>query len=178
MPALPPTGPEIDRLKRALLDAFSLDGLRRLLRIQLDVDLEHLVPTLGQNGDQIAYNLVRAYAAKPGGLALLLRAALAENPDNPALQGVAADFAGRAFDVLPLPKELTAHGDTISATIGENVRNVLVGKNANQVIIEGDVTITNGDFIGRDKITNDFDQRQTAAALRQRARAAAKLSGS
>ena len=99
------------------------------------------------------YNLVRAYAAQPGGLALLLRAALAENPDNPALQGVAADFAGRAFDVLPLPEELTAHGDTISATIGENVRNVLVGKDANQAIIEGDVTITNGDFVGRDKIT-------------------------
>ena len=63
MPALPPTGPEIDQLKRALLDAFTLDDLRQLLRIQLDVDLEHLVPTLGQNGDQIAHSLVRAYAA-------------------------------------------------------------------------------------------------------------------
>ena len=60
MTASPPTGHEIDRLKRALLDAFTLDDLRSLLRTQLDVDLEHLVPTLGQNGDQIAYNLVRA----------------------------------------------------------------------------------------------------------------------
>ena len=151
MPALPPTGPEIDQLKRALLDTFSLDGLRQLLRIQLDVNLEHLVPTMGQNGDQIAFYLVRAYAAQPGGLALLLRAALAENPGDPALQGAAKDFTGKEFAILPLPQVLTDHGDTTSATIGDHVRNVLVGKNANQVIIEGNVTVTNGDFVGRER---------------------------
>ncbi len=105
MTAFPPTGHEISQIMQALFDAFTLDGLRQMLRTQLDVNLENLVPTLGQNGDQIAHNLVRVYAAEPGGLALLLRAALAENPGNPMLQNIAAEFAEKDFAVLPLPND-------------------------------------------------------------------------
>ncbi len=135
----PPTGQQIAQLKAALLDAFTLDELGRMLRTHFDANLEQIVPTRGQSGAQIADHVVRAYAAQPDGFVALAQATRTENPGNPALKTFAAGIDGQKFGVLPLPDELTPYRDQISAQIGDNVRNVAVGKNINQTLETDDM---------------------------------------
>jgi tetratricopeptide (TPR) repeat protein len=98
----PLSGDHIQRLQDALLDAYDFDGLRRMVRTQLDEDLERIVAVPGRTLTDIVYDLIRHYAAEAGVLRLL-SAARAENPTNPRLAEVAAEFAGIEFDPLPLP---------------------------------------------------------------------------
>jgi formylglycine-generating enzyme required for sulfatase activity len=98
-----PTGEQIEQLQRALLDAYSFDGLRTMVRIGLDTELEHIVPLLDRNLTQIVYATVRWAAAQEGGFARLAQTALAANPGNPPLQAFVAQYGARSFDVLPLP---------------------------------------------------------------------------
>jgi formylglycine-generating enzyme required for sulfatase activity len=98
-----PTGEQIEHLQRALLQAYNFDGFRTMLRIGLDVDLEHIVPLIDRNFTQIVYGAIRWAAAQEGGFTRLSQAALAANPTNPDLQEFAARYALCTFGVLPLP---------------------------------------------------------------------------
>src|SRR5215204_6601872 len=101
--AMQPTGEQIEHLQRTLLQAYNFDGFRTMLRIGLDVDLEHIVPLIDRNFTQIVYGAIRWAAAQEGGFTRLSQAALAANPTNPDLQEFAARYALCTFDVRPLP---------------------------------------------------------------------------
>jgi formylglycine-generating enzyme required for sulfatase activity len=98
-----PTGEQIEDLQRALLYAYNFDGLRTMVRIGLDAELEHVVPLLDRNLAQIVYATIRWAAAQEGGFVRLAQAALASNPENPELRAFATRYSGCTFDVLPLP---------------------------------------------------------------------------
>jgi hypothetical protein len=68
--------------RQSALDAFSLSELGRMVRTRLDADIERLVPTRDQNLEQVAYNLVRAYAVRADGFVALAKAALADFADS------------------------------------------------------------------------------------------------
>lgn len=100
------TGDHIQRLQDALLDAYDFDGLRRMVRIQLDEDLERIVPVPGRTLTDIVYDLIRHYAAESG-IHRLLAAARAGNPGNQRLAKIVGEFAGLDFEPLPQPQEET-----------------------------------------------------------------------
>ena len=110
-----PTGEQIEQLQRALLDAYSFDGLRTMMRIGLDTELEHIVPLLDRNLTQIVYATIRWAAAQEGGFARLAQTALATNPGNPPLQAFVAQYGACTFDVLPLPGGGTQNGEEEAA---------------------------------------------------------------
>jgi formylglycine-generating enzyme required for sulfatase activity len=87
---MPLTGPQHRQIQDALLAAFDEAGLRRLVRFELDEDLDQVTPP----GDmtQRAYNLV-AWADKQGCIPALIAGALKQNPGNADLQALAAAAA-------------------------------------------------------------------------------------
>lgn len=99
----PLTGVYIQRLQAALLDSFDLESLRRMVRTNLDEELERIVPVEGQTLTDIVYDLIRAYAARSE-IHKLVAAARAANPGNQALAQIEADLAGISFEPLPLPE--------------------------------------------------------------------------
>ncbi len=101
-------GDQIQRLSAALEDAFSLDGLRQLLRTGLHADvsvnLDAVVPVQGRNLHEICYDLVLwALADERVGLHGLLAAALAVNPANPRLVELQQEWAGVTFTAPTCP---------------------------------------------------------------------------
>jgi hypothetical protein len=46
------TASQLDQLHRTLLDAFTRDDLRRLLRLRMEVDFDHVAAEKGQQ-DQV-----------------------------------------------------------------------------------------------------------------------------
>lgn len=100
-----PTGQQIKRLQDALLSAYpTLDDLRAVVRIYLDVSLDAIVPVPGQNQTEILFDLIEHYAAQPGGLHRLLEAAQAGNSGNPALKALAPEFLSIDFSLLPVKR--------------------------------------------------------------------------
>jgi tetratricopeptide (TPR) repeat protein len=100
-----PTGAQIVRLQDALLSAYpTLADLRPMVRIQLEAPLDAVVPLHGQTQTAILFDLIEHYAAELGGLHRLLRAALADNPGNPAIKALAPEFLAIDFDPLPVKR--------------------------------------------------------------------------
>ena len=97
---VPLTGQQIRRLQAALLDAFDLDSLRRMVRTDLDQELAVIVAIQGRTLTDIVYDLIRHYAA--GDIHRLLAAACAANPSNRRLVELNAEFAAVEFAPLPL----------------------------------------------------------------------------
>ncbi|MFN8470363.1 MAG: effector-associated domain EAD1-containing protein [Caldilineaceae bacterium] len=96
-----PTGEQIEELEKALLSAFNLDELRRMLHFRLNLILDQVVPVPNQTLTDIAYNTTRWAAAQEGGFLGLAENALAERPDNPELREFVTRYAGCTFDRLP-----------------------------------------------------------------------------
>jgi hypothetical protein len=72
----PLAGSHLAQLQAALLDAFSLDELAQLLRLELDCDLAAVVAVQGRTLDAITHDLVVWALRKPEvGLQGLLAAA-------------------------------------------------------------------------------------------------------
>lgn len=147
-----PTHEQLDQLTQALLSAFDHAALTRLLRNQLDLDLEWVTPVAGRRDlTTVAENLVAWFAAQEGnGLQRLLAAALAANPQNQQLGDLSDAWAGIDFTPLPLPQT--------HPSIQVEERGVAVsGDMVDSSIITGDISITDGDFVGRDKIIHNLE---------------------
>jgi len=114
---MPPTGEQIQRLQNALLAGYTFDDLRQMVRIGLDAELEHIVPTQDRTLIQIVYALIRWAAAQDGGFVRLAQVALVSNSSNPHLQMWVADYAALDFAVLPLPGAITDQPDAPRAPL-------------------------------------------------------------
>lgn len=97
-----PTGKQIKSLQTALLAAFDHARLRQMLSAELEQNLEQIAPVTNANLTDIVYNVIRHYAAQPGGLHTLIRAARADNPDNQELAQVGDQLLAVEFDPLPV----------------------------------------------------------------------------
>lgn len=98
-----PTGPELQRLQRALLDAFpSYEALAQMVRFRLDTNIRAITTVTGANLGDVVFDLIQHYAEKEGGLHRLLAAARKQNPGNAELAEIAAEFAPIRF--LPIER--------------------------------------------------------------------------
>ena len=98
----------IARLTAALEEAFTLDGLRQLLREgfegELSVNLDRVVPVAGRTLHDICHDLVLwALHDKRVGLPGLLAAAVRCNPSNPQLVALHKEWAGITFTLPACP---------------------------------------------------------------------------
>ena len=114
----PPNRQQIQQLHGALSDAFNINDLQMMVKLQLGEDLETLVPMQARTRDQIAYDLVRVYAAREGGVGHLIDAAREANPTNKQLTAVAMELCTYDYAILPLPKDFgggnIVHGDQVA----------------------------------------------------------------
>ena len=121
---------QLNQLHQALLQAFDRDGLRMMLRLQLNENLDAVA------GDDplatVVFDLL-TWAERTDRLGDLVQGALAANPDNPALQQAAADFATWQADaevkaqtaaatLLPAQRDATATALPDSATAGASAQ--------------------------------------------------------
>ena len=84
---------------------------------------------------QVAYRLVRVYAARPGGLVALTTALVAERPHSQALQELLAEFQAAPPDVLPLPEPEAGSGTNIDKV---DANTVVIGDNTQVTIVQGE----------------------------------------
>ncbi len=92
-PGLHLTGPQVQGLLAALLDAYDETGLRQMVRFQLDERLDAIAG--GADLSQVAFNLI-AWAERTGSIAELIAAAHAFNPGNARLAAFARSLGGIA----------------------------------------------------------------------------------
>lgn len=99
-----PTTSQLEQLQSAMLKAFNHAELSRLVRTQLDLDLEWITPVAGKRDlTTIVYDLVAFFASQEGGLNQLLQAATDSNSISPELQAVIADWDNVDFSPIELP---------------------------------------------------------------------------
>lgn len=83
---VPLDGAQVGALHEALLDAFTIPELKRLLLFELSADLDQIAPEDRGDARETAYAVVRWAVRKQDiGLLNLLAAALKANPRNPSL---------------------------------------------------------------------------------------------
>lgn len=99
---IPLTDGDIERLAKALLDAFTEDDLRRMVRLRLGEDLTHIVAVPGRTLTDITYDLVCWYGAQAK-IPELAAAAYQENLKNQPLAALADEFKDVNFKPRPLP---------------------------------------------------------------------------
>lgn len=99
---IPLTDGDIERLAKALLDAFTEDDLRRMVRLRLGEDLTHIVAVPGRTLTEITYDLVCWYGAQAK-IPELAAAAYQENLKNQPLAALADEFKYVNFKPRPLP---------------------------------------------------------------------------
>jgi len=80
---------QFDALQRALLAAFKREGLERMLRLKMNVHLDHIA----RNGSltDLVYDVID-WADREGRVGELVRVAVASVPGNPCLQEFATGF--------------------------------------------------------------------------------------
>ena len=81
------SGPQFAQLQEALLDAYTAGGLRQMLRVQLDVDLEQVAG--GSNLTEVTFSLIR-WAERREQVQPLIQAAHKGNQENGALASLLA----------------------------------------------------------------------------------------
>lgn len=79
-------------VNRALLSAFNRNALERMLRLKLNVQLEHVARATG-NLQDIVFDIIE-WAEMQGKLGALLQAALEDNPSNIELRQIRGNFPG------------------------------------------------------------------------------------
>lgn len=136
------------QLKTALLDGYDRAGLRRMVRLGLDVSLDEI--TSGTTDSDVVFDLIER-AERSDKVPDLIAAAAESNDHNEALRQLQQDSstwfalggsakpaeahaAGEA-NAAPAPTapQYSAGGDVIVANIGGGAENVAVGKNIRQV---------------------------------------------
>lgn len=161
-----PTGQQLEQLTDALLEAFNHDELTRLVRTNFDQSLEWFTPVAGKRDlNTITSDLVIYFASQEGGLKKLLGGAVAENPSNTDLIGLAGQWAKLDFAPLPLSEEHPSAGEISinNATTINTGGAAFVGGSVNMgdggTFVGGDQTIhgdqVRGDKVGGDKVDGD-----------------------
>lgn len=143
------------QLQTALLDGYDRGGLRRMVRLGLDVALDEI--TSGTTDSDVVFDVIE-WAERSDKVPALIQAAVASNEHNEALRqlqqdattwfapggaanGAAADTAAGATahtagaaSAAPTPSvpQYRAGGDVIVANIGGGAENVAVGKDITQ----------------------------------------------
>lgn len=127
------------QIQTALLDGYDRPGLRRMLRLGLDVALDDI--TSGTTDTQIVFDVVE-WAERTDNVPALVAAAAEHNPQNTLLQQLQAAAAtwsapgatGPAARAAPPPASAapSAGGDIIIATIGAGAKDIAVGKDIQQ----------------------------------------------
>ncbi|MFN8463919.1 MAG: effector-associated domain EAD1-containing protein [Caldilineaceae bacterium] len=137
--------------KTALLDGYDRAGLRRMVRLGLDISLDEI--TSGTTDSDVVFDLIE-WAERSDKVPDLIQAAVESNDHNEALKQLKQDsstwFAPGASTKAaeahptaetshaPAPNvpQYSAGGDVIVANIGGGAENVAVGKNIRQVTDE------------------------------------------
>lgn len=163
-----PTGPQLDQLTSALLEAFNHDELTRLVRIHFEKSLEWFTPVAGKRDlNTITSDLVAYFASQKGGLKKLLDGAVSENSSNKGLLMLALEWSDLEFAPLSLPADHPSAGETTinhtttidtggGAYIGGNVDTGGGGIVGRDQVIHGDQVQgdkVDGDQVGGDKIS-------------------------
>ena len=100
---MPLPGTLLKRIQQVMLDAFSRDELRALVRFGLEQDFEALTPDKALTAQVFA---LTTWARRNGRLLDLLRCAHEERPGNQELQALWAELASRPLtDFAPLPAD-------------------------------------------------------------------------
>lgn len=84
------TGEQIAQIEKAIVEAYNVDGLRRAVRVHMDVSLQTIVG--GETFNNVVFNLID-WAEKNACIGRLVKAVCADNPNHPLLARVAQDFA-------------------------------------------------------------------------------------
>jgi hypothetical protein len=98
------TGVEVGELEAAVCDAFTLNDLRRLVRIGLEQDLEYLVNLNGNKADVVS-DLV-AEVKRAGWTEQFIRAVYNARPQNPLVRKFCNDRATFVFQPPPAAEQL------------------------------------------------------------------------
>ncbi|MBK8045957.1 MAG: toll/interleukin-1 receptor domain-containing protein [Anaerolineales bacterium] len=85
------TGKHLKRIQLAIMDGYSQESLRRMVRIQMDVNLQHVAG--GANFADVVWNLIE-WAEAQNRLQELIDGAYAENPNNAELKALHAEAQG------------------------------------------------------------------------------------
>lgn len=132
------------QIQTALLDGYDRTGLRRLVRLGLDVSLDDI--TIGTTDSAVVFDLIE-WAERCDKIQALIQAAVEQNNQNAGLrqlqQDAAAWFAPSghtpqsaaqlgASPPAVAPPANSAGGDIIIAHIGSGSQDISVGKNINQ----------------------------------------------
>lgn len=104
---IPLTDDHVERLSKALLDAFNEDDLRRMVRLRLGEDLTHIVAVPGRTLTEITYDLVCYYGAQAR-IPELLAAAHQDNPKSQPVSALADELKDVTFKPRPLPDNQAA----------------------------------------------------------------------
>lgn len=99
------TSDQVRQIQQALLHAFDRDGLRMLLRLQLNEDLDAVAGD--DNLNTVVFNLV-AWAEREGRVGELIAGAAAANPGNAQIQQLVHDSQGWAAAAAPRVVPATA----------------------------------------------------------------------
>lgn len=135
----------------ALIDGYDRAGLRRMVRLGLDVSLDEI--TSGATDSDAVFDVIE-WAERSDKVPDLIAAAVESNEHNEALRQLKQDSstwfaaegatkpveANPATGASPAPApnvpQYNAGGDVIVANIGDGSQNVAVGKNIRQVTDE------------------------------------------
>jgi hypothetical protein len=106
------THPELDRLHQAIVEAYTLDGFKRLLQFELGKDLSYT--TVSASMSSVVFDTIMS-AQREGWLSDLVTALIRANPGNKQLQLLAptspvrsVDFAVVAGDVFTFYADILA----------------------------------------------------------------------
>lgn len=106
---IPFSGEHLRRLQTALLDTFDYGALRQMLQIELDADLDHLVPFRTATMPEMVHDLIRHYTRRPGGIQQLIKAAHNTRPADVELSALYQEWISLDFAPLAAPPPATAH---------------------------------------------------------------------
>jgi hypothetical protein len=149
------SGEQHKKMEEALISAFPTKAaLKRMVRYKLDINLDQITGNGGLSS--IVFELINWVDAQ-GRIDELVDGGYAENPGNPLL---AAFYEAYHIDNKPRPQSGK------SSTSLANKSTIIHAS----TYIKGDVNITNGDFVGRDKIPSTSDHPQAPSSSSQLSR--------
>jgi hypothetical protein len=153
------TGRQLNQLNEALVAAFDKPDLERMLRVEMDVSLDHVVSADGMN--TLVFSLIR-WAERFGRVEELIRSAFRSNPNNPELRAFVEQFgpaqpgdpeptgdaAPVATSKVVAPVSLKQLREVIVANFSESDLQVLCADIQDALMLAGTPLLLNLDIVG------------------------------